>query len=366
MELSEEIFDCPNFGAAGSRLLAPLGRFINAGSMAMLQYQWSDEKPFAIKSAIHAVDPDYHELYNIHYLRQDPMVERARPANVYFDRCAGGQIEIFALSDISDYRELERTAFYNEFFRPIRVHHVMAVCYRADCAQDRVIGIGFHRSTSAHAFDHADMRKARQIAAPLMTKVCALLLEEDNVRQSHVIDDLSSLAVDRGVLLLDERDILLFANDRARRDLEVRDAVGQSFNADGIPAVAELLSRCRCLPAPFRNADLPEISARLSSGALPIKVSAQALNGAPGKRRYLITTETDGSAGPFARHMLAMGLTRRESDIVGLLVQGLSNPEIGEELRISVRTVENHLRSIYGKAAVQSRMQLIGQMIRRA
>lgn len=48
-------------------------------------------------------------------------------------------------------------------------------------------------------------------------------------------------------------------------------------------------------------------------------------------------------------------LTDRELDVLGLLAQGLSYAEIGKRLFISHRTVDTHLRSIYGKLNVRSR-----------
>jgi DNA-binding CsgD family transcriptional regulator len=48
-------------------------------------------------------------------------------------------------------------------------------------------------------------------------------------------------------------------------------------------------------------------------------------------------------------------LTARELDVLRLLAQDLSNPQIAEELVVSRRTVEAHLRSIYGKFGVKSR-----------
>ncbi len=48
-------------------------------------------------------------------------------------------------------------------------------------------------------------------------------------------------------------------------------------------------------------------------------------------------------------------LTTRELDVLRLLVQDLSNPQIAERLVISRRTVEAHLRAIYEKFGVKSR-----------
>jgi DNA-binding NarL/FixJ family response regulator len=52
-------------------------------------------------------------------------------------------------------------------------------------------------------------------------------------------------------------------------------------------------------------------------------------------------------------------LTSRELDVLHLIVQGARNNEIGQKLSISIKTVESHLTSIYGKLGVQSRAEAI-------
>jgi predicted ATPase/class 3 adenylate cyclase/DNA-binding CsgD family transcriptional regulator len=49
------------------------------------------------------------------------------------------------------------------------------------------------------------------------------------------------------------------------------------------------------------------------------------------------------------------GLTEREVDILRLVAQGLTDAQVAERLIISPRTVQGHLRSIYGKLDVTSR-----------
>src|SRR5581483_11722606 len=51
-------------------------------------------------------------------------------------------------------------------------------------------------------------------------------------------------------------------------------------------------------------------------------------------------------------------LTPTEHRVVGLAVEGLTNPEIGRRLYISPRTVQTHLAHVYTKLGIGSRMEL--------
>jgi len=50
-------------------------------------------------------------------------------------------------------------------------------------------------------------------------------------------------------------------------------------------------------------------------------------------------------------------LTSREREVLELLAQGLTNKDIAQTLVLSVRTVEAHLRNVYGKLGVGSRTE---------
>jgi LuxR family maltose regulon positive regulatory protein len=54
-------------------------------------------------------------------------------------------------------------------------------------------------------------------------------------------------------------------------------------------------------------------------------------------------------------------LSERELQVLRLIAAGLSNPEIAQELVISVGTVKRHINHIYGKLGAQSRTQAIAK-----
>jgi DNA-binding NarL/FixJ family response regulator len=74
---------------------------------------------------------------------------------------------------------------------------------------------------------------------------------------------------------------------------------------------------------------------------------------APEVRRILRAEENQISTGE------TEPLTTRELEVLRLVVQGVRNGEIGQRLSISIKTVETHLTSIYGKLSVQSRAEAI-------
>lgn len=52
-------------------------------------------------------------------------------------------------------------------------------------------------------------------------------------------------------------------------------------------------------------------------------------------------------------------LTKREAEVLDLMLQGFSNPEIEQQLYIALSTVKRHVTNIYSKMGVKTRMQLV-------
>ncbi len=57
------------------------------------------------------------------------------------------------------------------------------------------------------------------------------------------------------------------------------------------------------------------------------------------------------------------GLTRRETDVVRRVLDGLRNAEIAEDLDITQQTVKDHLSNVYGKVGVENRLGLASTLL---
>lgn len=58
------------------------------------------------------------------------------------------------------------------------------------------------------------------------------------------------------------------------------------------------------------------------------------------------------------------GISKREVEVLQLIAEGLSTPEVADKLFISVKTVKNHLASIYQKLDSRDRTQAVLRAVR--
>jgi LuxR family maltose regulon positive regulatory protein len=69
--------------------------------------------------------------------------------------------------------------------------------------------------------------------------------------------------------------------------------------------------------------------------------------------------KTDSTTAQVAGSDLIEPLTDRELEILELIAEGLTNPEIATKLFLSLHTVKTHTHNIYGKLGVHNRTQAV-------
>lgn len=167
---------------------------------------------------------------------------------------------------------------------------------------------------------------------------------------TSTISDLSDLVKpnDSGVILLDFPEVSV---DLVQQLKTAVSTYGQLIlvNEYDLPQIISLL-QAGAVGIMSRNASVSDLSRGLIAAGrgeivLPPALASQALTALV--RGNLNKSEPVDS------------LTSREKEVLSLLAKGLTNKDIAQTLFLSVRTIEAHLRNIYGKLHVATRTEAV-------
>lgn len=76
------------------------------------------------------------------------------------------------------------------------------------------------------------------------------------------------------------------------------------------------------------------------------------------EQHLLICTEQSIDFSPFERFQ-SIGLSKREAEVLALVSMGKTNPQIAQQLAISIKTVKKHLENIFNKLNATSRIDAV-------
>ncbi len=245
-----------------------------------------------------------------------------------------------------------RSVFYNEFLKRIDVLHVLIIGLSSNGLP---IGMfGFHRPPGATAFSEAEVSKARLLTPHLsaaVQKVRALdLLEERHFIMELLADDLT----DDGFAIFDNHLQASFFHRKGGR------AAAPFSCASDIPAA--VITHCRAMRSALSfNQRLPPVEQfDMEAASQRWHFSIRLITDCKSGTRFVVRfRQLCGVEGRTASRLAEVGLTRREIEIAQLVATGMSNAKMADQLCISVRTVQNHLRAIYEKANIHNRASLV-------
>ncbi len=144
-------------------------------------------------------------------------------------------------------------------------------------------------------------------------------------------------------------------------DLELPDGKGNDF----IPKLLEKHPTCLCVVVTI-YADENHLLPSLSAGAKGYILKDQSKQRIAEMLKQVMAGELPLSPAAAAmvlnqfskpEEVIESPLTTRENDVLTLVAQGSSTPDVAEKLNISKYTVEDHLKQIYRKLDISSRAE---------
>lgn len=260
------------------------------------------------------------------------------------------------LSDFMTMREFRRTTLFNEFYHPLRIPYIIGMALSLN--RHHSVTIARHRN--GREFVEQD-RTMLEVARP------HLLQAFRNAQAvSRMQEELSTLRqsleeVKQAVLAITLPGRVTWASARAQAILQEHWGVAAR---SGSRLPSDLIEWIKSHETHFRD------SAILSHSIEPLVMERPASRITvrlvrDGAQRLLLLQE-ELFAFPVER-LNTLGLSSRETEVLGWIAQGKSNPEIALILHISVRTVHKHIERLYAKLGVENRhaaMTVASQAIR--
>lgn len=272
------------------------------------------------------------EAFEAH-VREHPVIEDYRQTGIGDAR---------AISDFLSVSELHRTGLYQEFLRRLEVEDQLSITLRA--SPGTVVALTVNRHRRYTEADRSMLNRLRpHLLACYRNAESLTLLQEELSRVRGVLDQFA-----KGVAVLDRRGRVAFLNTAGKRLLG---SLG-SPTRRGLPApLQEWLAVAGRRARAGRGPAAGSPPFHWSTGEATVVVNVRRDPGGAG----LILTLEEHARAPRLEPLMALGLTRREAEVLWWVAEGKSNVEAGLILQIAHRTVQKHLERVFVKLGVENR-----------
>lgn len=298
------------------------------------------------------IDPRYLDKFRDRFSDMDPFPLAALRQSL------NGQGQAFSSEQLVDMKAFSESEFYLDFLRPQRIFHMLVVVIARDDSPFAFLGL--HRDRDRKPFSPQEVALANKLGSYLSATADRIHMADELSLYKRVVDTLSHGLMNKGVLILDQTLTLIYANDYACRALAHRsdfNVENRSFPARIAEACQQLLDQGEQLTA------MSNVNFTLASEKPEINGYVRANQSDDRPLLFLAFFNSDEFGVLNPRVCEEFGLTEREIDVVRCVTEGKTNSEIAEELFISVRTVQNHLRSIFSKCNVHNRTSLSNRVL---
>lgn len=356
LRLFDAVGSCSSVAMVADRLLDPLASVLRATSSVFVEFSERPGVGVAVGTCSYLGEKSWApDAYSEQFFAADPLFQRQ--LGFFADDQAGQHLRIepeARISVLPGTGDLYLGDYYRRFLRPAGIAHVIGVGIPFHSGFGRaMLCLGFHRSSGDAAFGSAEATLLRQLAPVLTSVLTGLAAREALTVAKTVVDRMACAHPGDGYLVLDENLNVMQVGGSA--------AAIFGFGTSAGGRLSDVLRHQLRHDPPRLGSVARRFSLTRKGDLRPIAIEAQALPDHRGPR-ILVTMRTSCTA---AGHDMAErhGLSAREREVARLVCAGGSNIEIADLLGISIRTVENHLRSIFEKVGVHSRTRLAARLL---
>jgi DNA-binding CsgD family transcriptional regulator len=241
--------------------------------------------------------------------------------------------------------DLRRDLSWREVWGPAGVGDKMRVQLNAGGACWALVHL--HRDSARTHYNEDDVRFAAQVA-PLLAPRIRADLRAPGPRAAGP-------APEPGTIILDQDQSMVAATEQAWRWI-ARLGVRGPNPAEPLPPQVYVLA-AHVATSPERRP--ARVRVRAADGTWAVIRAAALTTGSQDPAGYAVTLEAAPADDLAPLLMRAWSLTLREREVARLVIDGRSTEDIATALFISVHTVRDHLKMIFGKTGVSRRQDLV-------
>jgi DNA-binding CsgD family transcriptional regulator len=268
----------------------------------------------------------------------------------------------YQLSDFITQSELHgRESLYQQFLRPLNVEDQMLFFLPdvtpvewGELAQANTTISGFILNRPSRSFTERD-RLILNLLRPHLSQAYANAQQYHNLQQdlSQVRQSLNHL----GAIAIDHDGHIKSIAPQAIFWLETYFEKTTCFHQLPDRLRSWVKYQVTCL---MQNSDLPAACLPLRVQQAGRELTMRLIVESPGTRYLLLLSEQTLSS---LNSLALLGLSQRETEVLGLVMQGKDNKTIASELSVHPSTIRKHLEHIYTKWGVKSRTEAIAQAL---
>ncbi|CAN5117904.1 hypothetical protein BH09PSE3_BH09PSE3_26750 [soil metagenome] len=341
--LYEALFACDSVEHISRDFLVPLSSFFGASSVALLCYSRNPEGLSFGWGALHAIGQESLGAYREKYFELDPIF---RLANAISCQTKMPVCQAARYSDITDRFGLPSE--FKRFLESIGIDDIITGIFPVTHISSEIVNLSFHRSPGVAPFGYEDLHQLKAIRAAISCVISGILARDSMRICESSISLMTHQGSAFGVVLLSDNGEIGYSTPLGEIDLAR--VLQTHFDGDWKQLAASLAHRITSSEARTCEITLGETF-----------VAARRVEPLDGVGRTLVIFRKSGNDA-FVSRCRQYQLSEREIEISQLMNAGMPDKLIGFHLKISTRTVQNHVRSVYRKTGVHSRSQLLAKM----